>query len=1121
MAKFSGQITLAEVQSGKQGTSIGGIVSWYQVFHYDITPTLENINKETFKNENSDKLGDPSYNWKTTPQLPTSSDYHLWVLQEIIYREEGKEDWTQLTAPTICGNAVTAVMVRYSSDGHAPYETEYRAGIHFYIEFSYDGGQNWTSPIKIVGLDGVSSATTVYAIESDYGEVLKFTRTEEEIESSADGQIYTFAPNELRFSLSKTNSTGVTKEPMYVNLDSFREEPIREITGTTERTNLYKFISISYLSKNINESQYWKNIDLTIYRKAFFDDTVGEGNPQLIFNPGVLFNLAYTKDETGEAASVSEISEIFDYETLIKIEAGYWDLVTIQNDDGTLSYEEKEQTFSTFIPMRFALDKDLAKFSVNAHDITASIANAGLRFDSNGLHVKNGSFEILKDVYVNNQTQTERVFYADVNGNLTLKGAVYATSGRFEGAVYASEGEFTGKINAGTGELGFLTIRDALRVENLSNDNYIDIGKYSYTRVDNPSLEENEKGQYYVYNESKNAFVEYQGNLQDGIVIYKRNYVGGIKSSNYDEINHSTGFYISDDGHIYANELVIGANAEIKDKLKIGENCFIQRPNEQDGAFIKVINGNQTVLKLGDDGTLKVGSLVFDGKNSSMSSSELNSNYSWLITPEKAIFNNIVARGSIESSVFKYGEVSAVGGIILARPASKVTTIQPDENAAWITLEDFAGFPQNDPAKNYGYCLFTHNVTKYYYEILDIEEIMSEDNESVVSRAFKIQVLDNNGKHDYNNLLQETLVYLGNEGSAGISINGSDDSSSFTPPRAITVYTLGEKPSEMISRIVLGQMPQDPKFGDISGTYGLYAENVYLKGSLVTETPEVVDDPKFSGISTSYLGTNAPIFQFPDDKTGYFNNTKTGRILLWAGAENSGKEAVQRAKFRVDEYGNMYAGSGYFEGSILTNATIQAATIRTARIEGYGKDIGEKYGLTIHDLHNGISFTKTKVNEDTKEPEIDEKGNPLFETLFSMTDKEIVSNIPLKVKDLEISEGTLLKFDKLDFKNGKTGLGIKPNHLAIWDANSGVSKLSCFKMENDGLGLYLNQSFTNEENWGNPTGQGYSRIINFGQNITIGSSRNKSPSDLIVWGGITLGDDAQIIKVEGGFDINI
>lgn len=52
----------------------------------------------------------------------------------------------------------------------------------------------------------------------------------------------------------------------------------------------------------------------------------------------------------------------------------------------------------------------------------------------------------------------DAVFEADQDGNVILKGTVYATDGEFKGTVYATGGEFTGKIKAKEGQIGGYTI---------------------------------------------------------------------------------------------------------------------------------------------------------------------------------------------------------------------------------------------------------------------------------------------------------------------------------------------------------------------------------------------------------------------------------------------------------------------------------------------------------------------------------------------------------------------------------------------------------------------------------------------------------------------------------------
>ena len=66
-----------------------------------------------------------------------------------------------------------------------------------------------------------------------------------------------------------------------------------------------------------------------------------------------------------------------------------------------------------------------------------------LVFDANGLMVQNGSF-IIKDAEGNN------LLYSD-NGNLALKGNIYAENGYFKGELQGATGTFTGELIAASG----------------------------------------------------------------------------------------------------------------------------------------------------------------------------------------------------------------------------------------------------------------------------------------------------------------------------------------------------------------------------------------------------------------------------------------------------------------------------------------------------------------------------------------------------------------------------------------------------------------------------------------------------------------------------------------------
>jgi hypothetical protein len=76
---------------------------------------------------------------------------------------------------------------------------------------------------------------------------------------------------------------------------------------------------------------------------------------------------------------------------------------------------------------------------------------------------------------------------------------------------------------------------------------------------------------------------------------------------------------------------------------------------------------------------------------------------------------------------------------------------------------------------------------------------------------------------------------------------------------------------------------------------------------------------------------------------------------LWAGAtldDSTGEYNITEAPFQVDSEGNLYASRGTFNGSVISNATIEAAEIVTPIITGNGTEPA----LKICEASEGIGF---------------------------------------------------------------------------------------------------------------------------------------------------------------------
>ena len=86
----------------------------------------------------------------------------------------------------------------------------------------------------------------------------------------------------------------------------------------------------------------------------------------------------------------------------------------------------KTYNLISYPTVRYGMSRDMATLSVKAEGIVASMQDSKLYFNASGLTVKNGCF-VICDNNMNN------LLYADENGNLSLKGNVYAEGGYFRG----------------------------------------------------------------------------------------------------------------------------------------------------------------------------------------------------------------------------------------------------------------------------------------------------------------------------------------------------------------------------------------------------------------------------------------------------------------------------------------------------------------------------------------------------------------------------------------------------------------------------------------------------------------------------------------------------------------
>lgn len=644
--------------------------------------------------------------------------------------------------------------------------------------------------------------------------------------------------------------------------------------------------------------------------------------------------------------------------------------------------------YTKTVQISYAISKNLAVFSLNAYDITASIDSTALVFNADGLTVNNGGFVINRDseyiITKDSSLETGKIYYELINGiyiqttdisfdvgktyyehypkitlleynedsrtlsiqgSGTFTGNVYATNGIFNGTVYATDGKFTGEIKSDSGTIGGFIIKENSLVS-INNDIQLISNNGEYIKTVDTSFN-SEK----IYYELKNE--EY------------------VETTDTSFNSEKTYYEFIQNGKIIAKNIELGEGAIISNYIKLG-NSYIYNPNLNSGRFIEVTDGNKnSYISIKNSGVATFGNITIDGVQSQIRGDN------FIIAPERSKFSNVDITGTIHSGVFETGQVQSVGGAMLFRESAQIEIIND------TTFKTITGIN----LKIGSYVLLTNdNGLNIYGYITNIDEnnqqyVIDVKTNSISDATAIIHLADIENDIFTNNLL--------------IGVNSQNNINKNLQPNAITFAELSSinpntyEPQYSTPKVLLGNLSLLEDRG-ING-YGLYGENVYLTGSLTTQ----VNNNSYAGINT-LSGANA--IKFNGDKTYYektvdgkyqktsdtrresekiyyiYNDvTKTydeldgkakfdiSKIVFWAGSDDTNAESIQNSKFQVTENGSLFAAQGLFEGSIITNSIIQASDLYAIRL--FGGTETETAALNIYDTNQGIVFKTREINE--------------------------------------------------------------------------------------------------------------------------------------------------------------
>lgn len=401
-----------------------------------------------------------------------------------------------------------------------------------------------------------------------------------------------------------------------------------------------------------------------------------------------------------------------------------------------------------------------------------------------------------------------------------------------------------------------------------------------------------------------------------------------------------SGKYLTENGNNYSfavNEAgdLFASNVDITGKIiategKIINNFIIGSENEG----IVIFGGNQNINSYIGTGLFSSGAL----------------GYGWKISQDgTAEFNNIVARGRIQSSVFEYNKISSVGGSLYIAPtiymenssgiitnSNSLETIDDTTNTTsvfelyettWdIPYTSLDGINEykwqiNDEVKIEGIVLVNDTrieLSNIDGRIVNAESIQGNTGEIV---GLKIRI-SFKARKNYSNIVNQKfepgaiiILYGSNNKRHGLYLTATDSNSPF-----MDVYDTTED-NAVIPAVRIGNLKGINDFDLSSGTlesYGLYSSNAYLRGQLVLPNAGITNQK-----NTGYDGNTDKYFSVEE------NNPNT--IRIWAGGAIPEPDKIS-APFIVTQDGSLYAKKGIFEGIIKATNGEFSGIIRAAGI---------------------------------------------------------------------------------------------------------------------------------------------------------------------------------------------
>ena len=550
---------------------------------------------------------------------------------------------------------------------------------------------------------------------------------------------------------------------------------------------------------------------------------------------------------------------------------------------------------------------------------------------------------------------------------------------------------------------------------------------------------------------------------------------GGIQSKNYgetDKDDNPLGWKINPDGDVEFN----------------------------DGTFNGTINAAGGTIGGIDISPNHIGTTLDKGKG-------------WQISSDgTAEFRNVTVSGKITSTIFEYDKVQTVAGSMLIRPAIYFTKYSTDGNGGYTLTLDSKSVPEEFQTDNF---IKFGKEFKYQncpiYKIVD-HAVDEEGFATVTLEPYSEDVIES----DYLDKNEKIILHMGKEGEEviGLGLNASNNGA-ILPSESFSLISLNkdnQASESYIAKVILGKLPNNvltafkgSDYASEKPEYGLYADNVYLKGEIIATSGKIgniiIQDGGIQSQNYGQTDKDGNLLGWkisPDGSVVFNNGTFNGTINATEGTigniivtgngiqsknysyteitnENDEIIDIVREGWRIDPN-----GQAFFQNAILEDCSVSGIINATE---------GKIGGLIINNnnLSSGDNLTGWKI---------DSQGDANFSNLFlngqaivypstiiqsvSQNEKTITltfttnsdletwrANLKTETVKLKIGQNTIaeetfdVNRDDITFQSGIGQIVLRDIEAFNFNTNEILYFVPVSETQDSNYGIIINSSFSN------------------------------------------------------------